>query len=132
MSLRSIFSELYKEAAARATADAPGEAIKYLGQGAEITVRSQGRKRQVILSRRGVFVSETEVATFRRDGQIPPDAVQTAYASRDDRKHIVLTWEAPPTLFEGMPQTELPASLGKVSPARPAQQDAAGEGEDIT
>jgi hypothetical protein len=112
MSLRSIFSERYAAAAALQTAEKPGEAFTQLKQGAAITVRVQGRKRQVILSRHKVFVSEAEIATFRRDGRIPPDATRADYTTRrDGRCHVALTWEEAQSSFAGMPEAELPESL---------------------
>lgn len=52
MSLRSTFATLYAEAAARERDGLPGEAYKALKGGADIKVRTQGRRRQVILGRR--------------------------------------------------------------------------------
>jgi hypothetical protein len=64
-----------------------------------------------------------EIVTFRRDGRIPPDATRADYQAR--RWHYVaLSWEAAPSLFEGMPEAELPASLGKPLDAPAAQQEA--------
>jgi hypothetical protein len=132
MSLRSIFSERYAEATARQRDDAPGEAFAQLKQGAAITVRVQGRRRQVILSRHKVFVSEAEIATFRRDGRIPPDATRADYTSRDGRCHVALTWEEPQTSFTGMPEAELPESLDKVADAPTPQQGAEGAAPNIS
>ena len=94
MSLTAIFEELYATAAARATDDAPGESLRMLRQGAEVRVRVQGRRRQVILGRARVPVGEVEVATFRRDGQIPGHAERQDWPrTRRGWCYISLTWE---------------------------------------
>lgn len=132
MSLRKIFEELYKDATARETPERPGEADAALKQGATVKVRVRGRERQVILGRPRVYVSEQEIRTFRTHGDIPPDAERRDWPpTAKGWCYVELRWEAPATLWE-MPRAELPASLGNVSPARPAQQDAAGEGEELT
>lgn len=101
MSLRTVFKELYAAAEQRQTAARPGEALRVLKQGAEVTVRAQGRRRQVILSRRRVPVSEVEIKTFMRDGEIPDHAVR-----RDWPKtargwcYVDFIWETPATLWE--------------------------------
>jgi hypothetical protein len=93
MTLRTIFEELYANAAIRATAERPGESFRQLGKGAAILVRAQGRKRQVILSRRGAPVGEAEIATFRRDGQIPEHAARVDYPATRRMHFTALTWE---------------------------------------
>jgi hypothetical protein len=107
MTLRSIFAERYAEAAARETAERPGESYVALRNGATIRVRVQGRRRQVILGRARVPVSEAEIATFCRDGQIPADAERRDYADRRGWQFVALRWEAPATLWE-MPSADLP------------------------
>jgi hypothetical protein len=119
MTLRSTFTRLYAEAAARQRDDAPGESYAALRHGADIKVRVQGRRRQIILGRQGAPVGEGEIVTFRRDGSIPPEATRADYQAR--RWHYVaLSWEAAPSLFEGMPEAELPASLGAPPATDPA------------
>lgn len=100
MSLRTIFRELYAAAQARAAPGQRGEAVRQLGRGARIAVRVQGRRRQVLLGRSGVFVSEEEVATFRRDGDIPEIADATQYVTAGNWHTVALTWEEPPGLFD--------------------------------
>lgn len=133
MTLRSTFATLYADAAARERDGQPGEAYKALKGGADIKVRTQGRRRQVILGRRPPApVGEVEITTFRAHGDIPPEATREDYKPTLTRWYFVaLRWEAPPSMFEGMPQAELPASLGKPPEARAPQQDAAGSGQDI-
>lgn len=111
MSLRSTFRAMYAAAAACQAGETPGEAYRVLKGGAEIRVRVAGKKHQVVLSRHRVFVSEDEIRTFRRDGDIPEHATRENYRTRDTRCHVALTWEAPATLWE-MPEAELPDSLG--------------------
>lgn len=107
MSLTRIFEQLYADAAARERPDARGEAVKRLGRGAAITVRTQGRKRQVLLGRQLAPVGEAEIDTFRRDGGVPSDAERRDYAA--GRWHYVaLTWDAAPTLFD-LPPADAPA-----------------------
>lgn len=111
MTLRSTFRELYATAAARAAGDTPGEAYRVLGKGATIRVRVLGRQRQVILGRQRVPVSEAEITTFRRDGDIPPDATRRDWPRTPAGWCFVeLRWEAPAQLWE-MPQAELPPGL---------------------
>lgn len=99
MSLPKIFAELYAEAAARATPSQRGESFKRLQQGATITVRSQGRRRQVLLGRQLAPVGEVEIETFRRDGRIPADAERRDYQA-GPWHYVALTWEEPPGLFD--------------------------------
>jgi hypothetical protein len=107
MTLRSTFTRLYAEASARQTAERPGESYVALRQGATVRVRVRGRERQVILGRPRVSVSEAEIVTFRRDGQIPPDAARTDYADARGWRYVALRWEAPAQLWE-MPSADLP------------------------
>ena len=100
MTLRSIFREGYALAAQRQTPDRPGEYYRGLAGGADIRIRAQGRKRQVILGRRRVAVSEEEIRTFRRDGEIPEHAARRDYVARGGWRYVALTWEAPATLWE--------------------------------
>lgn len=94
MSLPAIFAELYASAAARQAADRPGEALRMLRQGAQVRVRVCGRRRQVILGRARVPVSEAEIATFRRDGQIPDHAARQDWPkTRRGWCYISLRWE---------------------------------------
>jgi hypothetical protein len=111
MTLRHVFLELYEVALARATPAQRGESFRRLKNGATITVRAQGRKRQVLLGRQSAPVGEGEEATFRRDGQIPADAERREYQA-GPWHYVALTWEAPPELWDGtMPTVELPPSL---------------------
>ena len=127
MSLRTTFTRLYKEAEARQTSERPGEAFASLDKGADIRVRVQGRRRQVILGRQRVHVSDHEIATFREHGRIPPEAEQRTWPkTAKGWCYVDLQWEAPPSMFEGMPQAELPESLSKPPEARAPQQDAEG------
>lgn len=100
MSLPKIFTELYAEAAAREAPGHHGEAVKQLGRGARVAVRVRGRRRQVLLGRAGVFVSEDEVTTFRRDGRVPETAERTDYTTAGNWFTVALTWEEPPGLFD--------------------------------
>jgi hypothetical protein len=111
MTLRAIFREMYATAAARQAGDQPGESYRVLAGGAEVRVRVLGKKHQVVLSRRRVFVSEEEIRTFRRDGGIPEGATRKDYKTpRDKRRHVALTWEAQATLFDLLDKaTEAPA-----------------------
>lgn len=112
MSLRRIFEECYAEAEKRATPERFGDAYRRLAKGAEIRVRSQGRRRQVVLSRQGAPVGDVEEVIFRRDGGIPPEAERRAYATVSGWHYVALTWEAPPSLWDGvMPEGELPPTL---------------------
>lgn len=98
MSLPSLFRRLYAEAEHR------GEAAAALQQGATVKVRAAGRKRQVILGRRGVPVGDAEETTFRRDGRIPEGATRVAYEPTSAGWHYVaLTWEEEPGLFDDEP-----------------------------
>lgn len=110
MSLRSQFATLYAEAEARSSRGRRGEALKSLKGGAEIRVRAEGRRRQVVLGRRGAPVGEVEEQTFRRDGQIPPDAERAEYQCRDWH-YVALSWEMPPLLFDHLPEEALPEGL---------------------
>lgn len=102
MSLRSIFEELYATAAARASDARPGEAFRQLGKGAAIRVRVLGRRRQVILSRKGAPVGEPEILTFRRDGAVPEYATRQDYPGQQGMHYVALTWEeAQLALLEG-------------------------------
>ncbi len=56
--LRRVFETLYAEALARAQPERRGEAHRRLGNGATITVRAQGARRQVLLGRQGAPVGE--------------------------------------------------------------------------
>lgn len=124
MSLRTTFATLYADAAARERDGQPGEAYKALKGGADIKVRTQGRRRQVILGRRPPApVGEVEITTFRAHGDIPPDAARREYRDRQGWHRVALTWEAAPSLWE-MPQAELPDSLGK--PPTPPDDPADG------
>lgn len=105
MSLTRVFDQLYADAAARERPDARGEAVKRLGRGATITVRVQGRRRQVLLGRQLAPVGEAEVDTFRRDGAIPADAERRDYRA-GPWHYVALTWEAAPSLFDLPPAGE--------------------------
>lgn len=95
MSLPTLFRRLYGEAA---TTGRP--AFARLQQGATIKIRVSGRRRQVILGRHLVPVGEKEEETFRRDGQIPPDAERAEFAAKDGWQYVTYTWEEPPGLFD--------------------------------
>lgn len=111
MTLRSVFTGLYAEAEARQTAERPGEAYKALQKGADIKIRVLGRKRQVILGRRGAPVGEKEIDTFRVHGGIPAEAERRDWPRTPAGWCFVeLRWEAPAQLWE-MPQAELPPGL---------------------
>lgn len=98
MSLPGLFRRLYAEAEQR------GEAFASLQQGATVKVRAAGRKRQVILGRRGVPVGDGEEVTFRRDGRIPQGAERLAYEPTPAGWHYVAyTWEEEPGLFDDEP-----------------------------
>lgn len=88
MSLTTIFRELYASAATGRSA------YKALGQGATIRVRADGRRRQVILGRRGASIGLGEDATFRRDGRIPAEAVGVCWFATASGEWLVsYTWE---------------------------------------
>jgi hypothetical protein len=99
MSLRSTIATLYAEAAARQSAAAYGDAYKALRGGADIRVRVRGRRRQIILGRRGAPVGEVEIVTFRRDGNVPADAERTDYAAPSGWHYVALSWTAPLPMF---------------------------------
>ena len=100
MSLQRVFATLYAEARGREAPGQRGEALKQLQHGAQVTVRVQGRRRQVLLGRAGTFVSETEVATFRRDGEIPEDAERSEFVTAGGWYTVALTWDEAPGLFD--------------------------------
>lgn len=108
MTLRSTFRELYATAEARQAEGRPGEAYKALRQGATVKVRVLGRRRQVILGRRGAPVGEVEIVTFRRDGDIPQAAERNDYADDKGWHYVALRWERQQA---ALPELDLPPSL---------------------
>jgi hypothetical protein len=106
MTLRSVFAVLFAEATARQREATPGTAYKALRGGADIRVlRVLGQRRQIILGRRGAPVGETEIATFRRDANVPDDATRRDYINRQGWHRVALSWAAPAPMF---PEDTLP------------------------
>lgn len=112
MSLRTTLTELMVEADARGRAGP-----KRLAGGAHLEVRSrieaQGsvdrRLRQLRISRSGVAPSATEITTFRRDGRIPPEAIEAAFHSAATNTYtITITWEV---RLLALPEAALPDTL---------------------
>jgi hypothetical protein len=95
MTLRSVFATLFAEASARQRGGVYGDAYKALRGGADIRVRVMDQRRQIILGRRGAPVGETEIATFRRDANVPDDAERRDYAAPSGWHYVALRWEAP-------------------------------------
>lgn len=95
MSLRSRFANLY------ATAATQGSATAELEGGAVLTVKADGRRRQVVIARPGVPVGLTETDTFVVHGDIPPWATGVCYfPTKAELFRVVFTWETIPTLFD--------------------------------
>ena len=105
MTLRSVFAGLFAEATARQAGGVYGDAYKALRGGADIRVRILGQRRQIILGRRGAPVGETEIATFRRDANVPDDATRCDYAAPSGWHYVALSWTAPAPMF---PEATLP------------------------
>jgi hypothetical protein len=105
MTLRSTITTLYAEASARQCPASYGDAYKALRGGADIRVRILGQRRQIILGRRGAPVGETEITTFRRDGNVPESARRADYAAPSGWHYVALSWDAPPPMF---PEDTLP------------------------
>jgi hypothetical protein len=110
MSLLSTIAALYAEAAARQRPGVPGKAYKALKGGASIAALVLGQRRQLILGRQGAPVGETEITTFRRDGNVPESATRRDYRTAKGWHYVALSWDAPPTLWQ-MPEAELPEGL---------------------
>lgn len=110
MSLRAIFAEMYAIVEG-ATQHLPwAETSRTLGQGARVTVRASGRRRQVILARQGAPVGLVETTTFCAHGRIPDDAAGVCYLpTASGLYRVSFTWEipAPPaTLFDLPPAAD--------------------------
>lgn len=119
MSLRRIFEEMYAIVEG-ATRHLPwAETSRTLGQGARVTVRASGPRRQVILARQGAPVGLVETDTFIAHGRIPDDAAGVCYPPTPAGLYRVsFTWEIAtplPTLFDLAPAAD--GDLPQLAPA---------------
>ena len=107
-SLRRALADLLGEADIRGRAGP-----KHLAGGAHLEALSkvearegaQRRRRQLRISRVGVAPSATEVAVFRRDGEVPPWATEAAFVQADGTHVVAVTWEV---AILALPTADLP------------------------